>query len=120
MQRATILPALLVGLGLGSIWAGVAAPAYAADLISGRYTARMATAAMLRAEGSPFPQGKRAQSIWASDACWSGCQSYCTWGEAACLTVDAQGRCLQYTDRCDRVCQSTCRPTGGPLPGFVE
>lgn len=62
----------------------------------------------------PFPRSARSQSVYAASACWSGCQSYCTWGEAACLQVDAQGRCLKLTDRCDRYCQRECRTRGGP------
>lgn len=68
----------------------------------------------------PFPRSRRAQSVWASGACWSGCQSYCTWGEASCLQIDAQGRCLKLTDTCDRYCQRACRTTGGPLAAFLE
>jgi len=95
--------------------------ARAADLAAGSPVVRAAaTAATLRAEGSPFRRSKRAQSILGSDACWRDCQSYCIWGEAVCLALDAQGRCLQSTDRCDRLCQSTCRTRGGPLVGFVE
>ena len=67
----------------------------------------------------PFARGKRAQSVWASRACWSECQSFCTWNEAACLEVDAQGRCLKVTDRCDRACQRDCRTRGGPLAAPV-
>lgn len=63
----------------------------------------------------PFPRSERAQSVWASSACWSECGSYCAWGQAGCLTRDAQGHCLQLTDSCDRYCQRQCRTSGGPL-----
>jgi hypothetical protein len=63
----------------------------------------------------PFPRGERAQSVWASGACWTECGSYCAWGLAGCLQVDAQGRCLKLTDKCDRYCQRECRTMGGPL-----
>jgi hypothetical protein len=63
----------------------------------------------------PFARGERAQSVWASGACWSECGSYCAWGLAGCLQVDAQGRCLKLTDKCDRYCQRECRTMGGPL-----
>jgi len=63
----------------------------------------------------PFPRGKRAESVWASGACWSQCGSYCAWGLAGCLKEDAQGRCLKLTDKCDRYCQRECRTWGGPL-----
>lgn len=63
----------------------------------------------------PFPRKGRSEAVWASDACWSGCQSYCTWDEAVCLEHDAQGHCLKFTDHCDRICQRQCRMRGGPL-----
>ena len=63
----------------------------------------------------PFPRSKRAESIWASDGCWSDCGSYCAWGLAGCLKEDSQGRCLKLTDKCDRYCQRACRTRGGPL-----
>ena len=63
----------------------------------------------------PFPRSKRAEAVWASDACWSDCGSYCTWGLAGCLKEDSQGRCLKFTDKCDRYCQRQCRTRGGPL-----
>jgi len=63
----------------------------------------------------PFPRSERAQSVWASGACWSECGSHCTWGLAACLQVDAQGHCLKLGDACDRYCQRECRTEGGPF-----
>ena len=63
----------------------------------------------------PFTRTERSQSVYASGACWSDCQSFCTWNEAVCHEVDAQGRCLKVTDRCDRTCQRACRTRGGPL-----
>jgi hypothetical protein len=69
----------------------------------------------------PFPRSERAASVWDSRACWSGCQSSCTWALAACVTRDAQGHCLSQADTCDRVCQTQCRPMGGPyLPGLAN
>jgi hypothetical protein len=62
----------------------------------------------------PFPLSERAQSVWASGACWSECGSHCTWGIAACLIHDTQGNCLEKGDTCDRYCQRTCRTSGGP------
>ena len=67
-----------------------------------------------RAYVLPFPRSERAQSVWASGACWSECGSYCAWGEAACLERDTQGQCLKLTDDCDRTCQRSCRTSGGP------
>lgn len=66
----------------------------------------------------PFPRSRRSQAVYASDACWAECQSFCTWNEAACLQVDAQGRCLRVTDSCDRSCQRDCRTRGGPFVSF--
>ncbi len=63
----------------------------------------------------PFPRGERAQSVWASGACWSECGSYCAWGQTQCLERDSQGQCLKLTDKCDRYCQRECRTSGGPL-----
>lgn len=62
----------------------------------------------------PFPRSERAQSVWASGACWTECGSYCAWGLAGCLQQDTQGRCLKLTDKCDRYCQRECRTMGGP------
>lgn len=63
----------------------------------------------------PFPRSERAQSVWASGACWTECGSYCAWGQAGCLQRDTQGTCLKLTDDCDRSCQRHCRTSGGPL-----
>jgi hypothetical protein len=63
----------------------------------------------------PFPRSARAESVWASSWCWTDCGSYCAWGLAGCLKEDSQGRCLKFTDRCDRYCQRECRTRGGPF-----
>jgi hypothetical protein len=63
----------------------------------------------------PFPRTERAQSVWASDTCWSECGAYCAWGGAGCLIRDSQDQCLKLTDTCDRYCQRQCRTSGGPL-----
>jgi hypothetical protein len=62
-----------------------------------------------------FPLSRRAESVWASGACWSECGSYTTWNLAGCLEHDAQGRCLKHADAGDRACQRTCRTRGGPF-----
>ncbi len=62
----------------------------------------------------PFPRSEGAESVWASGACWNACQSTCTWDLPACLQADNQGRCLRFTDACDRACQRSCRTRGGP------
>jgi hypothetical protein len=66
----------------------------------------------------PFPRSERAQSVWASGACWRECGSYCAWGMAGCLQQDSQGRCLKLTDKCDRYCQRECRTSAGPFLPF--
>lgn len=85
-------------------------PVSAADIAPVRHAALAVPSKAL-----PFPRGERSQSVWASGACWSECGSYCAWGLVGCLKRDAQGQCLQVTDRCDRYCQNRCRSQGGPL-----
>lgn len=98
MKRALILIALLLtGIGTAAAADAVARPGLEHSRIL------------------PFPRSERAQSVWASGACWSECGSYCAWGAAGCLTRDAQGQCLKLTDTCDRYCQRQCRTSGGPL-----
>jgi hypothetical protein len=102
MKRAI----LLIGLMFGGIVMTPAGMAAAAERV---LAPRPAPVRML-----PFPRSEQAQSVWASDACWSGCQSTCTWDLPACLQADSQGHCLKYTDACDRACQRSCRTQGGP------
>lgn len=61
------------------------------------------------------PRSPEAQAVWASDACWRGCERQCGWRFQACLPVQEQGACIAQTDTCDRACQSGCRTYGGPL-----
>jgi hypothetical protein len=63
----------------------------------------------------PFARSARSQAVWDSDACWSECGAYCAWALNGCLYEDTQGRCLAYTDACDRYCQRSCRSYGGPF-----
>ncbi|MBI4367437.1 MAG: hypothetical protein HY543_11515 [Deltaproteobacteria bacterium] len=103
---------VLIGLLLGGLVVPLAGPAAAADLKplhqkSWRYS--------VQRDALPFPRGERAQSVWASGACWSECGSYCAWGQTGCLERDTQGQCLKLTDKCDRYCQRECRTAGGPL-----
>ena len=107
MKRFAILAACLAVLAGISLWP--AASATAADM-SYRPVAGRSQSQLL-----PFQRSERAQSVWASGACWSECGSYCAWGEAGCLTRDSQGQCLKLTDTCDRYCQRQCRTSGGPL-----
>lgn len=111
MQRISLFVVLLLALVGGTI-----ASASAADVTAGYREARPEIWRFNRhSKDLPFPRDMRAQAVWGERACWSDCQSYCTWGEASCLERDPQGRCLKLTDRCDRQCQRECRTRGGPL-----
>lgn len=96
------------GLALGFLMLALAAPAVAADL-------KPRVAAAAPSVSLPFPRSERAQSVWASSACWRDCGAYCAWGQTQCLYRDSQGQCLKLTDNCDRYCQRACRTSGGPL-----
>jgi hypothetical protein len=100
MNRIALVLALLLG-------ALSALPAAAGDGTVWRYNKH--------SPEPPFPPSKRAESVWASGACWDNCGSYSTWNLVACLEHDAQGRCLKRTDASDRACQRNCRTTGGPF-----
>ena len=100
MKRRTIAFALLLG-ALSS------PPATAGDAQVWRYSKHDPAPA--------FPLSGRAESVWASGACWSECGSTTTWKLVACLDRDAQGRCLKRADADDRACQRTCRSRGGPF-----
>jgi hypothetical protein len=109
MKRSIIL----LGVFLGGIL--LPAAVSAADLQVQPKMQRYRAASVVRSHELPFPRSERAQSVWASGACWSECGSYAAWGEAGCLERDAQGVCLKLTDKSDRYCQRTCRTSGGPL-----
>ena len=97
---------LLLAVLLGSILLP-AGPAAAGETAIWRYN---------RHSNEPaFPLSERAESVWASGACWSECGSYTTWNLAACVERDTQGRCLKHADAADRACQRACRTSGGPL-----
>lgn len=106
MKRAPVLAALL----LVTLLALPIRPVGAAETGSQYYGARSAE----RVYVLPFPRSERAQSVWANTACWQDCQRTCAWGLTECVYQDAQGTCLQITDRCDRYCQRACRSQGGP------
>jgi hypothetical protein len=105
MKHVIVLLALL----FGGIVMPAGVPAIAAELGAMRPVYGQGHASVL-----PFPRSTRAQAVWGEGACWRDCQRTCTWGLAGCLTIDAQGRCLKYTDACDRSCQRQCRVRGGP------
>ena len=118
-MRRTILRAFIAGL---SMWLVVASGVTVSTL--GLSTLALSTAAEAAdvriphasapGPGLPFARGERAQSVWASNACFRDCGAYCAAGQAACLYSDSQGQCLKRTDDCDRYCQRSCRTAGGP------
>jgi hypothetical protein len=104
MKRSIILIALLIA----GIFLPSGGPTTAADGVKlWRYSAK--------SQEPPFSRSERAQSVWASGACWSDCGSHCAWGQTGCLQHDAQGQCIKLTDACYRYCQRECRSSGGPL-----
>ena len=103
---------VILALLLGGIVLPAAGPAMGADLKPMKASSWRSP---LYRDVLPFPRSERAQSVWASRACWSDCGSYCAWGLAGCLERDAQGQCVRLTDACDRYCQRECRTSGGPL-----
>jgi hypothetical protein len=100
--------AIIFGILLGC--AGIF-PSAAADVTLWRERAVTAPTYLLL----PPPRSSQAQTVWASTACWRGCEQQCGWRFQACLNVDAPGNCAAQTDACDRSCQSSCRTYGGPL-----
>jgi hypothetical protein len=120
MKRFIVLLALLLGGVFGGILAPSMGPAAAADLAPWHYGPQSAALTLPRGKALLFPRGARAQAVWAEQACWNDCQSTCNAGLATCLQFDAQGRCLKFTDACDRSCQRACRTEGGPLLELVE
>ena len=74
---------------------------------------------------SPYPQNRRAASVWASDACWRDCKAACTWAMDSCMGTHrgthGADACRPGLDACDRACQRDCRdPRSGPLLGFMD
>ncbi len=70
---------------------------------------------------SPFPMGKRAASIWLSDACFRDCNGRCAWRFAPCQGAIGDDQCRPELDRCARICQTECRTRGGPaIPGAAD
>lgn len=107
MIRAVRLVLIAATLMSAAAWMPFSAPVLAADA---RTELAAAPAKML-----PFPRSERAQSVWASSACFRDCGAYCAWGQTSCLYRDSQGQCLKLTDDCDRYCQRSCRSAGGPF-----
>ena len=105
MIRAVVL---LITLTLGVLVP--ASRAAAGDIGALRHSVRSGE----RVYVLPFSRSERSRSVWGETACWQDCQRSCAWGLTECLYRDAQGACLQITDRCDRYCQRECRGRGGP------
>jgi len=64
---------------------------------------------------SPYPAGKRAASVWMSDACWRECTASCGWRMQTCLNAIGPEACRVRLQACDVSCQQACRARGGPL-----
>ena len=70
---------------------------------------------------SPYPQSKRAASVWASDACWRDCTSSCNWKMEYCVGSSDPDACRPHLDACARSCQRDCRGlSAGPVLGFFD
>ena len=70
---------------------------------------------------TPYPQGRRAASVWKSDACWRGCAATCTWKMETCVQSMDADACRPNLDACDRACQRDCRGlSAGPPLGFFD
>ncbi len=112
--RGTIMK-IAIFLGCLTVLAGLS-PAGAADVSLWRRSTVQAPAALLRVP----PRSPEASLLWASDACWRGCEKQCGWRFQACLAVDGEGACAAQTDSCDSACQSGCRLYGGPLINLLN
>jgi hypothetical protein len=118
MTRSLILTVLL----LAGFLLPPAGPSVAGQLRGSRYSMPAVVGPHPRVwrynapqQEPPFERSERAQAVWDAGACWSQCGAYCAWDLNACLYQDTQGRCLVYTDACDRYCQRACRTQGGPF-----
>ena len=98
--------------------------ALAAPAVAGDYTMNNRPEVIFKGgivHQTPYPQGKRAASVWVSDACWRDCKSSCTWKMEYCVRASDPDLCRPGLDACDRSCQRTCRGfSGGPLLGFID
>jgi hypothetical protein len=116
---------VLIALLLAGLWLLPSAPAAAAELRVSGYSAPAVVGPHPPVwrynspnQELPFARSARSQAVWDSGACWSQCGAVCAWDLNACLYQDTQGRCLIYTDACDRYCQRTCRVQAGPFLPF--
>ena len=70
---------------------------------------------------TPYPQGRRAASVWKSDSCWRGCTASCNWKAEYCVRSTDADACRPHLDACDRACQRDCRgASAGPLLSFFD
>jgi hypothetical protein len=69
---------------------------------------------------SPFPAGKRAAAVWASDACWRDCTSAAAWRFQACFGIQGPDACRVIMDADDRACLRQCRVRGGPYINITD
>ena len=99
--------------------------AWAATAAAGDYTLENRPEVVFKGgvvRQTPYPQGKRAAAVWASDACWRDCASNCTWKMEYCMRSGSNAdACRPHLDACDRSCQRNCRGIwSGPLFGFLD
>jgi hypothetical protein len=69
---------------------------------------------------SPFPMGKRAAAVWASDACWRDCASAAAWRFQTCFGIKEREACRVIMDADDRACLRHCRIRGGPYVNITD
>ena len=104
--------------------ASVFAAEWAAPAAAGEYSLANRPEVVFKdgpAHVSPYPQSRRAASVWQSDACWRDCKSACAWKLEYCVGSADADACRPHLDACDRTCQRSCRGlSGGPLLGFID
>jgi hypothetical protein len=116
-----MLPAGVLRAGKIMKWAVILGVLMAAAGVSASEAADISVWRQRAAPATPVyvfrvpPRSPQAQTVWASDACWRGCEQQCGWRYQICLGLEGQGECMAQTDACDRSCQGQCRIYGGPL-----
>ena len=114
MLRLTTLALLLAGYAGG--FSGAAA--------AGGYTLENRPVVVFPGSGgkhvSPYPAGKRAASVWASDFCWRDCTGQTAWRFDYCIRSMHPEQCRSLVDADDRICLRACRTRGGPLLNITD
>ena len=112
-------PAMRICAVLALLAFGLAAPAAASDY---RYERRPEVhfPGSGAVHVSPYPAGKRAASVWVSDACWFDCTRQSGWRHDRCLRVEHPELCRSRMDADDRICLRACRTKGGPLLNITD